>query len=454
VKGIRRGTRLGKYRLERRLGEGGFAEVWLGMDTVQRRRVAIKVIGPQAVESFGREAIEQEVRVAARLDHPNIVSVRNADWHGPYFVIVTDPALRSLEGYGSARRSPELALSIVRGVASGLAYAHQKKILHRDVKPANILLYPGHVAKLADFGTARFAPISTRVQTEVGTLGYMAPEQAYGHARYASDVFSLGLTAYELFTGTLPTWPFEWPFVGHRRFESRVPEPVQRVVRRAIQVDLQARWRDGVAFHQALERAIPSEPRERGRPRPTRRKSHRRPSKTPFELETRWFTRQYRDALQLEYQCHACDGPIAEAMRACPWCGTDRNSFVEITRYPLVCPECERGVRPEWDACPWCYAGRFESNGRPPPPDPRAVRRCRRTGCDGQIRPFMRYCPRCKTKVTRAWRVEGLRPCSRCRWPTSEHWRFCPWCARRQRDSLRIQVPADRARPARKRGPR
>ncbi len=431
---LRRGTRLGKYRLERRLGEGASAEVWLGRDTVQGLPVALKVISPETVRVYGRDAVEHEARVATRLDHPHIVAVRNADWVDDAFIMVFEPALRSLEGYGAARRSASLGLSIVRDVAAGLAYAHQKKVLHRDVKPANILIYPGRVAKLGDFGTARFAPPVTRLQTDVGTQGYMAPEHAYGNARFASDVFSLGLTAYELLTGTLPTWPFKWPYDAHDRFERRVPEPVQPVLRKALAVEHGRRYRDGVELHAALERALT----RLEQPQRTRRRTKKREATTPFEHETRVFKRTMGRELDLVFTCHACDGPISEAMKICPWCGTDRNSFREITRFPIVCPECERGVRPEWSACPWCYAGRFESDGRTPPSDARAERRCRRAGCDGQIRSFMRYCPRCKTKVQRPWKIEGLVPCRRCRWPTSESWRFCAWCGRRQAEHLRI----------------
>ena len=155
-------------------------------------------------------------------------------------------------------------------------------------------------------------------------------------------------------------------------------------------------------------------------------------------VQERQFKRHHGDALALRFDCHACDGPIAESMQACPWCGTERNSFREVTQFPLICPECERGVRPEWKACPWCYAGRFEGNGKSAPFDRKAERTCRNRTCDGQLQRFMRYCPECKTKVERPWRVEGMSPCGRCRWPTSDRWRFCPWCARRQRDSLRI----------------
>ena len=105
----------------------------------------------------------------------------------------------------------------------------------------------------------------------------------------------------------------------------------------------------------------------------------------------------------MRYECHRCDGPLSEAMRFCPWCGADDNSFREVTSYPLVCPDCERGVRPEWSACPWCYAGRLEPNGRRPRPDTRAERGCSRRGCDGELRPWMRYCPVCKQKTRRVW---------------------------------------------------
>lgn len=434
MKGLRRGTRLGKYRLERKLGEGASAEVWLGRDSVQGTKVALKVVSPEVIKTYGRAAIEHEARVAARLDHPNVVGVRNADWFGDFFVLVTDPATRSLERYANARRSPKLALSIIADVAAGLAYAHRQKVLHRDVKPANILIYPGQVAKLGDFGTARFAPTVTFLQTEVGTQGYMAPEHAYGKARYASDVFSLGLTAYELLTGELPSWPFEWPYDSHPKFERNVPASVRPVLRRALVVDLEQRWPDAIAFHAALVRAL----EKAKRPKRTTRRPRKKRSASPFELETRWFKRTFGAALDLRFTCHSCDGPIAEAMKVCPWCGTDRNCFAEVTPFPLVCPDCERGVRPEWSACPWCYPVRFVSNGRQPPHDTRAERKCRKKGCDGQLRPFMRYCPRCKTKVVRPWRVDDMSACGRCQWPTTDHWRFCAWCARRQPGKLRI----------------
>jgi len=136
----------------------------------------------------------------------------------------------------------------------------------------------------------------------------------------------------------------------------------------------------------------------------------------------------------MRFACHRCDGPISEAMGVCPWCGSTENSFRHVSDYPLVCPECERGVRPEWTACPWCYRGRLQGNGRTPRPDPRAERRCSRPGCEGQLQPFMRYCPVCKQKPRRPWSHPDLPDrCPRCRWSVSrEYWRFCPWCGRRE----------------------
>ncbi len=136
----------------------------------------------------------------------------------------------------------------------------------------------------------------------------------------------------------------------------------------------------------------------------------------------------------MRFKCHRCGGPIAETMQVCPWCGSKDNSFLHLSTEALVCPDCERGVKPEWTACPWCYTGRFEGNGRSPRHDPRATRSCSKRGCDGQIRPFMRYCPLCKQKVRRIWTDPELSDrCPRCRWPMShEFWRFCPWCGRRE----------------------
>jgi hypothetical protein len=306
--------------------------------------------------------------------------------------------------------------------------------MHRDVKPENILIFANGRAALTDFGASRFAKDASRTYTDAGTLGYMAPEQAYGRARLASDVFSLGLIAYEILTGYLPTWPFEWPFANYDRFEAKVPEPLRAVLRKAAEFHPRRRYPDAVAFEHALVRAL-ARVEEGSRKRPTRRRRKRRTLEpSPLAVQAEAFRRRHGKELALRYRCQRCEGPIAESMRFCPWCGASENSFREITRYPLVCPACEKGVRPEWGYCPWCYQGRFEPNGRKPPHDRQATRRCGRRGCEGSLRPFMRYCPLCKWKPRRVWSHSSLPDrCPRCRWPTSRAFmRFCPWCGRRE----------------------
>ena len=436
----RRGSLLGKYRLESRIGRGSFAEVWKATDLVERRLVALKVVHPDVVAEWGREEIEHEARIATRLDHPHIVTTRNADWVDGLFIMASDLGVTHLEAYPRARRSGKVALQLIRDAAAGLAHAHSRRIMHRDVKPSNILILRDGRAALCDFGVSRFAKAATATYTEAGTLGFMAPEQAYGKPGLASDVFSLGLIAYELLTGVRPTWPFEWPPEGHARFEAKVPEPVRRVLRRACEFEPRRRYPDAVAFHEALEAAFgQAEPRRQPRRRRRRREPGAAPS--PLAVQAQLFARHHGRALGLRYQCRQCSGPIAEAMTWCPWCGAGDQSFLGVTGYPLVCPECERGVRPEWSCCPWCYGGRFVSNGRPPRADAGAVRRCARRGCPGELRTFMRYCPICKRKPRRPWSHPDLPDrCGRCRWPVSKRfWRFCPWCRRRQPEAGAFQ---------------
>ncbi len=246
--------------------------MWSARDLVQRRKVALKIASPEVVDEYGREAIEHEAHVATRLQHPNIVAIRNADWIDGRFVIATDLAERNLAEYVGARRSPQLGLRIIRDVAQGLAYAHGQRVLHRDVKPENILIFADRRAALADFGVSRFAHGATQTYTEAGTLGYMAPEQAYGRPRLGSDVFSLGLIAFELLSGTLPTWPFTWPLPGHRRFESRVPSEMQPVLRKAASFNPRNRYPDAAVFHHALEAAWRRVERNRTAPRKARRR--------------------------------------------------------------------------------------------------------------------------------------------------------------------------------------
>lgn len=210
------GTQIGQYRVERRLGGGGMGEVYLARDSRLDRLVAIKFLAaPSDVQ--GRRRLLREARAAASLDHPNICAVYEvgSDAVGGDFI-----AMQYVEGDTLATRlrkgrmRPDEALNLGAQIAEALMAAHRRGMVHRDLKPQNIILTPSGAAKLLDFGLATYAPLTpgaanaattsqvTDPHTVVGTPGYMAPEQIRNEpADFRSDVFALGSVLYECLTG-------------------------------------------------------------------------------------------------------------------------------------------------------------------------------------------------------------------------------------------------------------
>jgi serine/threonine-protein kinase len=202
-----------RYRLDRKLGEGGMATVYCGTDTVLRRRVAIKVLREQyaADEEFVRR-FYQEAESAARLSHPNIVNTYDVGREGnTYFIVmelVDGPSLGEIIATDGKLPEP-VAIDYATQIASGLAYAHRVGLLHRDIKPANVLVTKDDVVKLSDFGIARAVSQHTMTLTKpglvMGSVYYMPPEQALaGELHEASDLYSLGIVLYQMLTGRLP----------------------------------------------------------------------------------------------------------------------------------------------------------------------------------------------------------------------------------------------------------
>ncbi len=202
---------LGRYRMERRLGAGGFGVVWLAWDEKLEREVAVKVIPRERGEG---ERLEREARAAARLNHPGIVAIYElaSDEHDVYLVseLVRGRTLAELTRAGAIADRDVARIGIA--LCEALEHAHARGVIHRDVKPQNVMVLAepavgAGFAKLADFGVAHVAtgdPL-TRTGDVVGTLAYMAPEQADGaRVTPASDVYALALTLYEAWTGTNP----------------------------------------------------------------------------------------------------------------------------------------------------------------------------------------------------------------------------------------------------------
>src|SRR5918992_6400348 len=207
------GLVLDRYRLERRLGAGGFGVVWHAFDERLEREVAVKVVQRDG-EGPVPARVEREARVAARLNHPGIVGLYElgSDDQAVYLVSELVRGRTFAELLRGGALSDRDVARIGSALCDALAHAHAKDVIHRDVKPGNVMVVAepaagAGFAKLTDFGVAHLADGEslTRTGDVVGTLAYMAPEQAEGRrATAASDVYSLALTLYEAWTGSNP----------------------------------------------------------------------------------------------------------------------------------------------------------------------------------------------------------------------------------------------------------
>jgi serine/threonine-protein kinase len=251
---VRVGQRLGKYRLKRRVARGGFGDVFEAYDTIEGITVAIKVpLG--VVTSDNIDDFRREVRITAKLDHPNILPIKNADFIDEVFAIVQPLGERSLDDRLSKRMNFATKIDYIDQMLAGLSHAHEHGIIHCDIKPDNMILFAEGRLRLADFGIAKFAR-KTIDGSASGSVGYMAPEQAMGRPSARSDVFSAGLVIHQLLTSKLPSWPFPWPPEGWDKLKRQHPE-LREFVRRTLEVDARKRYPDAVAMYRAFKRIRP-----------------------------------------------------------------------------------------------------------------------------------------------------------------------------------------------------
>jgi eukaryotic-like serine/threonine-protein kinase len=222
----------GRYRVGSWIARGGMATVYLGTDTKLDRTVALKIAHAELAHDpdFFRR-FTGEARSAARLSSPNVVGVYDQGSHGelPYLVMeyVPGQTLRELIR-ARGRLEPREALDIISGVLAGLAAAHEAGIVHRDVKPENVLLGTGNVIKVADFGLARAASRASHTQTGmlIGTAAYLAPEQvARSVSDSRSDVYAAGVMLFEMLTGVQPHTGENPLAVAHKHVSDVVPPP-------------------------------------------------------------------------------------------------------------------------------------------------------------------------------------------------------------------------------------
>jgi tetratricopeptide (TPR) repeat protein len=263
-----------RYELEREIGRGGMAVVYLARDVKQGRQVALKVFQPDIAAAMGPARFRREIELATRLEHPHILSLYDSGEADGllYYVMpfVSDGSLRDrLEREGQL--PIEAALRIAREMAEGLDFAHEQGVVHRDVKPGNVLLQRGH-AQLADFGVARALESSgaeklTGTGVSVGTPQYMAPEQATGAGAVdgRSDVYAVGAVLYEMLTGEPPyTGPTPQAVLAKRMAGPPTPVPVLRetvpsevdgIVQQAMARSAADRWQSAGDLAKALAAA-------------------------------------------------------------------------------------------------------------------------------------------------------------------------------------------------------
>ena len=261
---------MSRYKVEKTLGGGGMATVELAEDTELGRKVAIKRLSAAFAddETFQRR-FAREARTAAGLSHPNLVAVYDVgeDDGLPYIVMeyVEGETLASLMARAGPVE-PERAVELLLQVCAGLEHAHAAGLVHRDIKPQNLLVRSDGVVKIADFGIARTLQATqlTEVGTVLGTAAYLAPEQAAGEqVTGAADVYSVGAVAYQLLSGRTP---YEFESLADLVVKQRqppaplsgVPPHVERAVLRALAFTPQARPPSAAAFAEELRGGEPT----------------------------------------------------------------------------------------------------------------------------------------------------------------------------------------------------
>lgn len=248
--------KLGKYRIEKKLSEGGFATVYQAFDTIEGQRVALKIPHSSQVDSELLKDFRNEARLAAKLSHPNILGIKDASVIDDYFVISMPLGERTLAERLQKRLSLNTSLELAGQFLEALAYAHQQKIIHCDVKPENMVLFSGNTLRLADFGIAKVA-LKTVRGSGTGTIGYMAPEQAMGKPSPRSDVFSAGLILYRMLSGEWPEWPYEWPPAGIKKLRAKVHPDFIAFLKKAVDPQPRNRFRDCEQMRNAFMRLKP-----------------------------------------------------------------------------------------------------------------------------------------------------------------------------------------------------
>lgn len=305
-----KGQQLGKFEVLDSLGTGGFAAVYLARDTWINKRVALKI---PHYQNYDLEHLLKEPRLLARLNHPNIVGVMSAEKEGDLFFIVMEYVEgESMETMLDREKTlpHKLACQYILQISEALEYAHSQQVLHRDLRPANILVSRNGVLKVGDFGVAALLEKIPYAKTVIGTPPYMSPEHFKGKAVYASDVYSVGIIFYEMLTATLPYYDInpvkleqlinEGRCTPPRVINKDIPRDLNNIILRTMAKDVETRYASCHDLAEAVRHFLGS-----GSER-----------KEMTEIKTRISARDQT----LSGHCWNCNRPLPRYTNVCPKC--------------------------------------------------------------------------------------------------------------------------------------
>src|SRR5512138_1936713 len=318
-----RGQIVGKYKVLSTIGSGGFGTVYLAEDTWIDKKVALKVPHRQTVD-FGE--LLREPRLLATLNHPNIVAILTAEKQENVFFIVMEfvpgETLESIIARDGAL-DLGLALNYTCQICNAVDHAHRHGVLHRDLRPSNMLVTDRGLLKVGDFGTSRFLEIAAHGTTVIGSPPYMAPEQFQGKAVFASDIYSLGVTMYQMLTGLLP---YDTPSAADldrlmkgellsapRLKNPKVPKAINDIVLKAMAPEIHARYQRAGELLDDVLAARASGSTRAGRVTPKADAS----SDSPQDIQVRL---KARESPQPRF-CWHCRKPLHARSYRCPFCG-------------------------------------------------------------------------------------------------------------------------------------
>jgi serine/threonine-protein kinase len=338
-----RGQTIGKYRIVAPLGSGGFGAVYLAEDTWIDKKVALKVPHRQNLD-FGE--LLREPRLLASLSHPNVVTVLTAEKQDNVFFIVMEyvpgDTLEAIIERDGALDLPRV-LDYTCQICNAMDHAHRHGVIHRDLRPGNVLVTEHGLVKVADFGTSRFLEIAAHGTTVIGSPPYMAPEQFQGKAVFASDIYSLGVTMYQMLTGSLPySTPSPADLARLSRGElttpprernQKIPRGISDIVMKAMAPDVASRYQRASDL---LEAVLAARARPASAPRPTPVSAAAFPARRPWRpapLEGVTSSEQVddiqarlraREAPQARF-CWHCRKALHARTDKCPFCGESQR---------------------------------------------------------------------------------------------------------------------------------